>query len=127
MYNSDNNNKNNEKNVSPITRRRRIINPPQHDYEEKTKETLSQIRAESKVEDEGHAMSRQDDEEIDSDDDMEAYRMQQAMAATDMRALDSTGFPSLTSNFFLFLVVLRLHVHFVLFYTIFDVIALINK
>ena len=39
MYNSDNN-KNNEKNVSPITRRRRIINPPQHDYEEKTKETM---------------------------------------------------------------------------------------
>lgn len=39
MYNSKNN-KNNDKNVSPITRRRRIINPPQHDYEEKTKETM---------------------------------------------------------------------------------------
>ena len=68
--------------------------------EEKTMETLLQIRSESKVEDEGRAMSRQDDEEIDSDDDMEAYRIQQAMEATDMRALDSSGSSSVDSNFF---------------------------
>merc|ERR1719498_1841315 len=34
-------------------------------------------------------MSRQDDEGVDSDDDMEAYRIQQSMASTDIRALDS--------------------------------------
>ena len=59
--------------------------------EEKTGETLFQIRSESKVEPEDHAMSRQDDEGVDSDDDMEAYRIQQSMASTDIRALDSAG------------------------------------
>ena len=72
--------------------------------EDRTRDTLSLIKSESKVEEEGHAMSRQEDEEIDSDDDMEAYRIQQAMAVTDMKALDSVGQFSSISSFHFYLI-----------------------
>ena len=49
-------------------------------------------------------MSRQEEEESDSDDDREAYRIQQAMAATDMKALDSVGQFSFISSFHFYLI-----------------------